>query len=256
VRIVTTHFNPFKHELLKRSYYKWISTLGPLQSRLKCYEIAFDDYYDIDESIKIKGTKNNLMWQKESLLNKALLETPDNIEFFVWLDHDVIFQDPDWLNKAINVLKSFEDIDAVQCLDHVALLDHNNTVINPMHWTPGYAWCSTTAYLKKQGGFSPYAIVGGGDALWLHIKLDELYQPMIDFKKIKKPKWSYLAIKAYHLYHGSLKNRMYGSRQKILEKHDYQKEDVKINEDGILEWNTDKSNMHKDIAEFFKLREG
>ena len=182
-------------------------------------------------------------------------ETPDTTEFFAWLDHDVVFKDPDWLGKAIEILRSGE-VDAVHCLSHATLLAENGSVLDPAHWTPGYAWCSTTEYMKKRGGFSPYAIVGGGDSMWLQEKTTKLYQPMMDFKKMQPPRWASLKSGVYHLYHGTVKNRMYWGRQKILQKYDYQKEDVRLNNDGILEWDTSKIGMHKEIRQFFQQRGG
>ena len=92
VNLVTIHFNPGDHHLLRDTYRKWKPTLGGLSKHLKTYEIVFDGRYDIEEAIKIQGTVRNLMWQKEALLNKALQDTPDSTEFFVWLDHDVVLQ--------------------------------------------------------------------------------------------------------------------------------------------------------------------
>ena len=255
VNLVTTHFNPGDHHLLRDTYRKWKPTLGGLSKHLKTYEIVFDGRYDIEEAIKIQGTVRNLMWQKEALLNKALQDTPDSTEFFVWLDHDVVFQDPDWLSKAIEILRSGE-VDAVHCLNYATMLNRDLSVLNPKHWTPGFAWCSTTKYMKEQNGFSHYAIVGGGDSLWLHEKTERLYQPMLTFKETRAPRWTSLNSRIFHLYHGTLKNRMYWGRQKILEKHNYQKEDVRLNKDGILEWATNKTGMHNEIKQFFQQRGG
>lgn len=256
VNIVTTHFNPGQHPLLKKVYDKWIPTMGELSKYLKAYEIIFNDNdSEINGSVKIQGTDKNLMWQKEALLNKAVQDTPDETEFFVWIDHDVVFKDPDWLSKAIEMLKT-EEVDAVHCIDHATLLDEDDNVTKEKHWTPGYAWCSTTSYMKKRNGFSHYAIAGGGDSLWIQQRMDKLYQPMIEFRKTLAPRWKALDSGVYHLYHGTIKARKYWQRQRILARHQYQKDDVRLNEDGILEWASDKFEMHKEIKDFFQQRGG
>jgi len=255
VRIVTTHFNPGGHSLLKETYENWLPSMGELARYIRTYEIGFDGVWDIDDAIKIPGSDKHLMWQKEALLNKGLRETPDETEYFAWVDHDVIFKDPDWLAKAIDILQT-KEVDAVHCLDHATMLDPDGYIMKDRHWTPGYAWCSTTAYMKKRNGFSHYAIAGGGDALFVQDYMTRVYQPMINFESMPKPRWTHLDSGVYHLYHGSLRNRNYYGRQKILSRHDYQPNDITLNQDGILEWATDKTEMHEELKSFFAQRGG
>ena len=254
ITAVTTHFNPFNSRPSKDVYYKWLPLLGELRDHLKVYELVFDDAdSEIENSEVIRGTKKkNLMWQKEALLNQGLKEA--ETEYFCWLDHDVVFKDEDWLDKAIDVLNQ-KDVDAVHCLDHSVLLGENYEVISDRHWTPGYAWISTTAYLKKRNGFFPYAIVGGGDSIWIdqdHIVVEAFKNR--NFELSEPPRWKNLDSGVFHLWHGDYKERQYLSRHKILSKHNFQKEDVRINEDGILEWSSDKPDMHKAIEKFFTKR--
>lgn len=253
ITFATTHFNPCNYSPLADVYYQWLPTLGELAQHLKAYELVFDDdTQELEKSIVVRGTREkNLMWQKEALLNLALKDT--DTEYFCWIDHDVIFHDKDWLSKATTALKEY---DAVHCLDHSVLLGREGEVVSHRHWTPGYAWLSKTSYLKGRGGFFPYAIVGGGDSVW--IRQDE--HPAVKtlrrsgYGMPEAPRCGRLKSGITHLWHGDYGARQYLHRHKILREYNFHRNDVRLNRDGILEWATDKPLMHKAVRSFFENR--
>lgn len=49
---------------------------------------------------------DNLLWHKESLLNKIVAELPEKYKYIFWVDADVIFTNKNWLIDGVNELKT------------------------------------------------------------------------------------------------------------------------------------------------------
>ena len=59
----------------------------------------------------------------------------------------------------------------------------------------------------------------------------------------------------YHLWHGDRVDRQYETRNKILSEFAFDPAiDCRLNDDGILEWSSDKPGMHTRIREYFEGR--
>ncbi|MEX0785384.1 MAG: hypothetical protein WD939_01990 [Dehalococcoidia bacterium] len=59
------------------------------------FELCSDD---ADIVVQLRG--GDVMWQKERLLNIALASLPDDATAVAWLDCDVVFERPDWPERA------------------------------------------------------------------------------------------------------------------------------------------------------------
>jgi hypothetical protein len=280
VRMVTTHFNPLRNERQRATYYEWLPSLGPLADHLHCIELVFDDDEpEIAGSQVIRGTRaKNWMWQKEALLNVTLRQCPPEIQYFAWLDHDMVLTRKTWLADAI------EQIDggkvAVQLFDEVRYLNMDKTQTHKMpgraatgKGNPGGMWIADRNYLDAIGGFHSAHIVGGGDqwsyaamvgditqylsgknvrlSLPLRNSVLRYYQAAI----AKGHGVGYIGAPAMHLYHGSLQNKQYATRDKILQRHAFDPEhDVQVNAHGVLEWSSAKPHLHTDVRRYFEDR--
>ena len=59
-----------------------------------------------------------------------------------------------------------------------------------------------------------------------------------------------------HLFHGTREKRNYGGRTKILVDNDYDPEsDIRVGDNGLLEWATEKPGLHRAVADYFAARE-
>lgn len=64
--------------------------------------------------------------------------------------------------------------------------------------------------------------------------------------------YTHLPIRIDHLFHGKYKSRNYMGRHNLLRKYDFDpKNDLKLNEDGLLEWGSDKPEFHEAIRRVF-----
>lgn len=277
VEVVTTHFNPCRFKRLAGTYSRWIEKLGNIASVVKCYEVVFDnDCYEIVGATHIPATRElNLMWQKEACLNLALRHCDK--PYFVWIDHDLGFMDPYWLDKAINYLS--EGYVAVQLFSRLTRLgktdlphtNHIGAVAGNHKGNPGAAWIARTDYLREIGGFNVDNLFGGGDQVFLDslcgvpgYHLSE-YSPKMRisilkwitqvYEKSLTKRFTNIDGLAYHFWHGDISDRQYFTRYKILESQDFDPAvDIATNSNGILEWVTDKPVLKKHLIDFFYNR--
>ena len=60
---------------------------------------------------------------------------------------------------------------------------------------------------------------------------------------------------ALHLWHGSLARRQYGARNGIIRRHAFNPlTDLRLNEQGVWEWASDKDALHREMADYFQSR--
>lgn len=132
---------------------------------------------------------------------------------------------------------------------------------------PGFAWAARRDAFVEAGGLYDKNIIGSGDTFFVDCYLnswdihgfaskfnEKMKNSLYKWRDIiqdKKLKLDYLPIDICHLWHGSMKNRKYMDRHDIIIKYDYDpEEDIQLVND-VYEWNSDKSEMHNDIKQYF-----
>lgn len=283
VALVTVHYNPLRYRRLRDTYYQWLPTLGQLADRLTCYELVFDDDApEIEGSVVIRGTREkNLLWQKEALINHALRQQSPSVRYFGWLDHDLVFANPRWIEEAIAKIDAGSV--AVQCFDRIEFLGPEGETLRTAPGgaasaqrtgmptgSPGGAWLAERAFLDKIGGLLENNIVGGGDQAWLsalhgdaaayHHRLSgRLADASIEWVRYVQGeaagRFGSVTGAARHLYHGDRRHRQYVCRDAILRQHDFDPDiDIRRSAAGILEWASEKPAMHRAMQDYFEGR--
>jgi hypothetical protein len=104
---VTCYFNPVGYKRRLQNYYTFRQHLGvPLLT----VELSFDGGFqlrDVDADILVQLQGQDVMWQKERLLNVGLESLPDDGDCVAWLDCDVVFEDTGWATRTIQALDYF-----------------------------------------------------------------------------------------------------------------------------------------------------
>jgi len=110
---ITTFFNPVGYKNKKENYNKFRESSKKQGLKLLAVELVFDDNSfelvnsDAERIIQIRTKKENILWQKEALLNIGLKKLPKNCDKVVWIDCDIIFENNDWVNKTSELLDQY-----------------------------------------------------------------------------------------------------------------------------------------------------
>lgn len=232
-------------------------------------ELAYDEnpIFEITDPNNKKHLQlrtKNALWHKENMINIGVWKLlPENWKAFAWIDADIEFENETWV---IDTLKMLNNYDIVQLFSHYLHMNKDKTIMtmgssfgykyikndplcthggNPNFWHPGFAWAITRSAYEKINGLFQLDIVGGGD---YHMAMavisksheiregDNLKNEKIEYyKKCYGLKLGYVPGVIRHYYHGSIKNRNYINRYKILKDNnfDFQKH-ITFDINGIL----------------------
>lgn len=132
---------------------------------------------------------------------------------------------------------------------------------------PGYAWAARRDFLEAVGGFINTAILGSCDHHMALAMIGRAYdsapyaispeymEPILEWqaKALKyNPKIGYVKGNIIHGFHGSKKDRQYSDRWQILIKHGFNpKEDLYVNDHGIIELRGNKPELNRDVEQYF-----
>ena len=270
VDIITSHFNPASFKSRDSTYHNWLEYLGPLQSKLTTVELAFDDDDPISDDIVVRKRREaSVMWQKERLINYAASQTRG--DYIAWIDHDLVFENPNWINDAIAILERGYDV--VQLFASVVYVNADGSfnrskpsVTKSANGAPGGAWITTRKVFERVGGLPDSDVVGGADQTFASGVLKSL---RIDFLRSypdallrRNTEWieavgglktTFLNTRVTHLWHGQDKNRQHTTRCNLLKDFDPAR-DLRI-EDGVYVW-TDQApeNLKQSVLKYFQDR--
>jgi hypothetical protein len=259
---ITSLFSPVGYRQRYANYRKFHQELNvPLLT----VELAFNDSpfelcaSDAEKLVQIRG--GDVMWQKERLLNIAINHLPPECEYVAWLDCDVIFDDPNWVEKTQAALQKCvvvqpfqhycellpkEPFFHQQARSSVCVLESNALaerifsgcgVSTELGAMPGAAWAGRREFLESNFLYDRL-IMGAGDKAFLCAA----YGRSSDFLKAYKldaKVWSdylewggrvqqaisgrigYVEGSLFHLAHGDRQNKKYGTRYHGLQQFSF-----------------------------------
>lgn len=104
--IIACYFNPQNNPYRLIAFNKFYDTIKHLNHRIiECVIGDAISELPTNPSITKIHTKD-LLWHKETLLNKIVAELPENFRYVFWLDTDVIFTNKNWLVESVEQLKT------------------------------------------------------------------------------------------------------------------------------------------------------
>jgi hypothetical protein len=216
------------------------------------------------------------LFYKEGLWNRLEKEIPSIYTKICFLDSDVIFNRSDWLDGLSEMLDSY---DLVHPFEHINLLNESYTLDKSLESSikrldhsqnkggSGYGWAIRRDLFSNIGGFFDMGILGGGDELFYCSLFDVTYDTITDpmfiilntyFSEYKNrmqsfsPNVTYFESTIYHLFHGLLVNRHYGSRYNIVKELSWDSLFLK-NSDGF--WESMDTLIITKSLDYFKERQ-
>jgi hypothetical protein len=188
--VITSYFNPARYKTKRQNFDAFIKGMEEVGAKVVVVELAFgDDEFELDAGdnvLQFRGT--DVMWQKERLLNVAVERLPETITKVGWFDADLIFKEPDWLDRTSRAL---DDYVVVQPFSHAVRLNRGNEddgtgllyesfasafVRNPglsrtklfnNHGHTGFAWAARRDFLEECKLYDA-CLTGSGDHLMAH----------------------------------------------------------------------------------------
>lgn len=223
----------------------------------------------------VQVRSNSYLFYKEQLYNLLVPKIPAQYTKLVFIDADIIFDDKKWIDKisiALDVYDVIQPFEKCIWLSHYRgmfmkqsvstvyaiskkLEEEPLNLINRYH--PGFSFAMTRSYFTKIGGFFDKCVFGSGDSMFCNLfikkpgfiltikSIDTEYEKWLE-KALHVPiKFTYLPFTVYHMYHGSLIKRQYGSRYGMF--RDYADTPFDslfyVNSDGVYEPRDKKLNQ-------------
>lgn len=105
---ITSFYNPIQY---KRRLVNYKIFRKNLALPLVTVELSFDGKFELregDADVLVQISGGDIVWQKERLLNLALKSVPRTATSIAWLDCDIVFERPDWIEAASAKLKQYK----------------------------------------------------------------------------------------------------------------------------------------------------
>lgn len=199
--VITMISNPVRFHTRYELYRDFAKHMQDSGANLWTVEVAFGNRpFEITKAEApqdIRFRTLDEIWHKENALNLALARLPEDWEYVAWIDADLLFHNPRWVQETVQQLQHHE---IVQLFAYALDLGPN---MEPMqmhrgfvkgYWDegfkcpnikkpqlgspdyyggfggktgsfahPGYAWAATRKALTDLGGLIDFAVLGSGD---------------------------------------------------------------------------------------------
>lgn len=192
--IITPVFNPMKFKSRYRLFADFVKRMDLPNVKLFVVEMAFGDQPFVvtkqDEPMNLQLRTNQLLWQKERLINlaaKKLFHVVPEAQYMGWFDGDIGFTAGDWIEKTLHrltylkVLQPFgsainfdADLEAMwTCPSSMKAFltarGYHQEPPLPVSYTykghPGLAWCMRRDTFEAIGGLYDTCIAGSADTI-------------------------------------------------------------------------------------------
>jgi hypothetical protein len=192
LHVVTSLFNPRRFRSRARLYRDFETYVKQSGAVLHTVEMAFGDRsFEVTQAAtadQLQFRTHSELWHKERLLNLLIAQVaqqqPD-AKYFAWIDADVTFANPNWVQETIDYLQHYH---VLQLFETCHNLGPDNKVLTSQHgivagWAangkiawenparrhygfyyhPGFAWAATRWALDQLGGLFDVCVAGSGD---------------------------------------------------------------------------------------------
>ncbi|WP_442505082.1 hypothetical protein SH528x_003855 [Novipirellula sp. SH528] len=296
IAIVTTYFNPSHYSTKLENYKQFRDPIDASGIPLFTIECEFGDSdFELNEFKNVRQIRcNDIMWQKERLINEAVRTLPSKFEKVVWLDCDLLFVNSSW---ALELSAALDTQVVVQPFSSAIRLPRGETCFTgtgprwnsfglvyndsavqsregwDAHGHTGFAWAAKREFFRECGLYDA-CILGNGDHYIAHAIAGEPECSCITKRLIRTASqfshfrdWAKLAYsivdgkigvisgEVLHLWHGDYENRRYLERQDEVNRLGYDPySDIRVSDSGCWEWCSDKPELHAWAIEYFNGR--
>lgn len=298
--------NPIRFKSRLKLHHEFMARMRIVQERLKLnplgpqlelwpVEIAFGERpFSGGPEVRLHGRTENEVWIKENMINIMVQRFPENWQYVAWIDNDVEFLEPDFVEQTIHALQHYHVVqmwgDAIDTGPNGEFSANHKGFVNQylngakigygQYYSgyegahPGYAWAATKVFWDSVGGLFSTAILGAGDnhmAFSLIGRGLESVNPEVTPEYIAQiARWQeraefhvkrdigFIPGTIRHYWHGKKKDRHYWDRWQILVKNKFNPlTDIKYDWQGVLELeeiSPRQRELRDDIRSYFRSR--
>jgi hypothetical protein len=289
--VVTAISNPVRYKSRYKLYREFAKRVEDSGAILYTIELAFGDrQFEITERGNIRHDQVRTfheLWHKENLLNLAIANLPADWEYVAWVDADVSFMRPDWVEETIHQLQHHMFIQMfANAIDlgprgepiktHEGFVKgwYDGKLTLTKYYEgghPGFAWAARREALDYVGGLIDWAVLGSGDrhmaaalvgqaGRTLNRDLSKNYKDMILEWQARAEKYilhdvGYMDGTLFHHWHGKKADRRYVDRWKILTENKFDPHlDLKRDSQGVYQLTDRNLKLRDDIRRYFRAR--
>lgn len=291
--VVTSVFNPWRYRTridLYRQFREYVETSG---AKLMTVELALGErpfvVTERSDEFNLQLRSNDEMWFKERMLNLGIEHLPLDCKYIAWVDADVRFARPDWVNETVQLLQHYPVIQMFsKCSDlspDNEVMSESLGIINAYHsgiidkskkyagryGHPGFAWAARREALNDLGGLFDTAILGSADYHMARALIGSVhkshpsslhpgYIEQLDLWQDRATQYikgdvGYMSGHLFHYWHGKKVNRRYKDRWQILVENQYDPEfDLKRDTQGLHKFTDRNPKLRQDIRKYFLQR--
>lgn len=295
--VVAVTSNPVRYETRDDLYDQFIRRMEVAGANVIRVEQAFGDrpflHTEPNNPFHVQVRSFDELWHKENMINLGINYLPQDWEYVAWVDTDVEFVRPDWIEETIHQLQHYYFVQMFeQAVDlgprQQTLKVHNGFVYNynrgvqetssnPYYHQygyvghPGFAWAARREAIDMVGGLMDFPILGSADHHMAMALIDRVehcrpskanvvYKAMLKMwedraKKLVTRDIGYVPGTLLHHWHGKKKDRKYVERWQILIDNDYNPfTDLKRDWQGLWQLSGNKPKLRDDIRQYFRSR--
>jgi len=292
--VVAVVSNPCRYQSRYRLYRDFAHRVLQTGARLTTVEAAFGDRpYEVTDSHNprhVQVRTAHELWHKENLINLGISKLPLDWEAVAWVDADLTFARPDWVEET---LKQLDHYHVVQMFSHAQDLGPNHETLNNFtsfgycythnfpvnfggkpytYWHPGFAWAARREFIDRVGGLMDWTLLGAADHM---MAIAVIGHPAAIPTPVRQKCPNYLALAEawkmhassmtanlgyvpgtiMHHFHGAKRNRKYVERWEVLYSNSYDPlVDIKRDWQGVLQLSGNKPKLRDDIRTYFRQR--
>ncbi len=268
LHVITVISNPVRYASRYRLYKDFAERVACAGATLYTVELALGDRpFEVTTAgnpFHIQLRAFDELWHKENMINLAIQRLPLDWEYVAWVDADILFNRPDWVEETVQQLQHYM---VIQMFSKVVDLDPEFNIIKHHNgfiwayfqngyicnkddkyrkyglWHPGFAWAARREAIDMVGGLIDIGILGSGDrhmadalvgqvelSIPMHVnaRVTKGYMEQLmcwqDRAKEIRKDLGYMTGTISHFWHGKKKDRRYNERWKILSDNAYDPE--------------------------------
>lgn len=298
LHVVTVLENPLRFLSRYRNYWDFHKHVKDAGAELVTVELAMGarpfEITNSDDPWSVQLRTRDEMFHKENLCNLGAWRLPLGVRYIAFIDADMIFTRPDWVQETLHQLQHFDVVQMFssysdQYPDHTLSPVMKSFMWNYYHsedkpadcygsgkWAgaPGGAWAYRIEAFRALGSLLDRCILGSADAHMavglvqkftlpsLHREIShctDQYRRYIKFWQRNAARLNgnvgYVQAHLVHKYHGPRSARGYSDRWKILQRHHYDPwSDLMPDNHGVFEWVGSKPGLRDDVRRYFRSR--